>query len=194
MDNHNRHGSGRFLCWNVGGGINSQHKLTAIRSKIIETCCDIICLLETKKEMFDLSFIKKFCPPSFDCFKFAPSHGASGGTIIIWKGNRFSGQIIAQNDFVMSVEFVSTHSGAIWVLTNIYAPCTSERKVEFLNWLHDFEMPKETEWLLVGDINLIRQPSDRNRPGGNVQEMLRFNDDISYLRLQLLHLQGHKFT
>jgi hypothetical protein len=94
----------------------------------------------------------------------------------------------------MSVEFVSTFSREIWVLTNIYAPCTTEGKMEFWNWLHDFELPEDTNWLLVGDFNLIRWPSDRNKPGGNVQEMFRFNEVISYLRLHELPLQGYKFT
>jgi exonuclease III len=38
--------------------MNSQTKLSAIRSKIIETKCDIICLQETKKETFDQNFIR----------------------------------------------------------------------------------------------------------------------------------------
>jgi hypothetical protein len=107
---------------------------------------------------------------------------------------RFSGQVITQNEYMMSVEFVSTLLGAVWVLTNIYAPCTPGGKVEFLNWLHDFEMPKDTNWLLVGDFNLIGKQSDRNRPGGNVQEMLRFNEVLSNQRLEELPLQGHRST
>jgi exonuclease III len=79
MDNHNRSNNRqwRILCWNVRG-INSQPKLTAIRSKISEKSCDIICLQETKKEFFDQSFVKKFCPSSFYCFEFTPSVDASG--------------------------------------------------------------------------------------------------------------------
>jgi hypothetical protein len=73
-------------------------------------------------------------------------------------------------------------------------PCTPEGKLDFLNWLHDFELPEDTEWLLVGDFNLIQQPSDRNKPGGDVQEIFRFNEVISNLQLEELPLQGHKFT
>jgi hypothetical protein len=51
---------------------------------------------------------------------------------------------------------VSTYSRAVWVLTNIYAPCTTYGKIEFLNGLHDFDMPEDVDWLLVGDFNLIR--------------------------------------
>jgi hypothetical protein len=102
--------------------------------------------------------------------------------------------VIALNEYAMSVEFVSTFSGAVWILTNIYTPCTPEGKVEFMNWLHDFEMPEDTDWLLDEDFNLIRKPSDQNRPEGNVQEMLGFNEVVSNKRLHKLPLQGHRFT
>jgi exonuclease III len=179
-----------ILCWNVRG-INSQIKLTTIRSKILETNCEIIYLQETKRENFDQIFIRQFFPSTFDRFKFIPSVGASGGTIMIWKSSRFNGQVISQNDYAMSVEFESMLSGAVWILTNVYALYTPEGKIEFMNWLHDFVMSDDTDCLLVGDFNLIRKPSDQNRPGGNVQEMFRFNEVISHLRLEELPLQGN---
>jgi exonuclease III len=115
----------------------------------LETNCEIICLQETKKEKFDTNFIKQFCPLAFDRFEFIPSVGASGGTIMIWKSSRFNGQVISQNDYSMSIEFESTLLGAVWVLTNVYAPYTTEGKIEFMNWLHDFVIPDEIDWLLV---------------------------------------------
>jgi hypothetical protein len=47
---------------------------------------------------------------------------------------------------------------------------------------------------MVGDFNLIRRPSDRNKSGGNVQEIIRFNKVISHLGLEELFLQGNWFT
>lgn len=129
----NRH-NGRtwnVLCWNVRG-LNSEDKLTAIRSKISEANCDIICLQETKREIFDALYLRNFCPPQFDCFEFVPSVGASGGTIIIWNRTRFTGQVSFQHNFVMCVEFMSLFSGARWSLANVYAPCTPEARREFL--------------------------------------------------------------
>jgi exonuclease III len=114
-------------------GINSIQKWTAIRSKILESACDIICLQETKREVFGTSYIKKFCLAAFDCYSFNPSHGAYGGTIIIWKSSKFSGHTIFQNNFSLSVELTSTLSGIPWVWTNVYAPCTLEGKLEFLD-------------------------------------------------------------
>jgi hypothetical protein len=44
-------------------------------------------------------------------------------------------------------------------------------------------MLDDCDWILVRDFNLIRRPSDRNKLGENVQEMLAFNDAISCLGL-----------
>jgi hypothetical protein len=78
-----------------------------------------------KKEVFGIGFVRKFCPLAFDCFEFVSSNRASSGTIITWKSSRFSGHVISHNEYAMSVEFSSTFSGAVWILTNIYAPCTT---------------------------------------------------------------------
>jgi hypothetical protein len=42
-------------------------------------------------------FFKNFCPPSFDNIIDLPSSGASGGFAIIWKGDRFKGDLGYQN-------------------------------------------------------------------------------------------------
>jgi endonuclease/exonuclease/phosphatase family metal-dependent hydrolase len=46
----------------------------------------------------------------------------------------------------------------------------------------------------VGDFNLIRSPSYRNKPGGNLNEMLLFNEAISNLDLVEIPLKGRKYT
>lgn len=55
-------------------------------------------------------------------------------------------------------------------------------------------MPEDVDWLVLGDFNLIRRPENRNKEGGNVMEMLLFNDAISALGLNEIYLQGRKFT
>lgn len=114
----------------------------------------------------------KLYPPAFDSFDFLPSTGASGGCIIVWNSSKFQGTPIFQNNFAHSVEFKCKLSGDNWLLTNVYAPCTPEGKLLFLNWLKHIQMPEDMKWLVVGDFNLIRRPENRNKPGGNPQEML----------------------
>lgn len=70
-------------------GINSNNgKWDAVKSKVSESKCDILCLQETKKEFFDLAYVKKFCPPCMDDFVFLPSVGNSGGSLIAWNTSR----------------------------------------------------------------------------------------------------------
>lgn len=166
MNHYQTTKSWKVLCWNIKG-INSQLKWDALRNKIVESWCDIICIQETKRELFDLNYVKNFCPPSFDCFEYLPSVGASGGVITIWKSQCFTDTLAFMNEFSLSVEFASKHNNQTWVLTNVYAPCTSEGKREFLNWFKNIHMPDNIDWIIVGDFNLLRSPDNRNRPGGD---------------------------
>jgi hypothetical protein len=98
------------------------------------------------------------------------------------------------NYFTLSVELTSKLNNQTWILTNVYAPCTSEGKRDFLNWFKNIHMPDNIDWLIVGDFNLLRSPDNRNRPEGDTQEMFLFSTAISSLGLVELLLQGRKFT
>jgi hypothetical protein len=118
-----------------------------------------------QKEHFDLEYLKKFTTREFNNFSFIPSSGNSSGTLISWKGSKFHGVPIFEKSFAQSMEFISNLIGQKWILTNIYAPCTPDGKLEFLRWFRDIDMPNEECWIILGDFNLIRRP-ERNRPGG----------------------------
>ena len=49
-------------------------------------------------------------------------------------------------------------------------------------------------WLFVGDFNFYRSLQDRNRPGGNLNDTLIFNDIIGHLGLVEITLKGRAFT
>lgn len=159
-----------YLEWSVLShnvrGINSTAKWNSIRCVIRDSGCDAVCLQETKKELFNRVYLKNFCPNQFDSFAFVPSVGFSGGSIIIWKSSKLTGTVIFQNEYAQSVEFFSNLSACSWIITNIYAPCTLQGKMDFLSSLHNISMPSDKLWLLVGDFNLIRRPEDMNKAGG----------------------------
>jgi hypothetical protein len=51
-----------------------------------------------------------------------------------------------------------------------------------------------SNWLLIGDFNFIRSEENRNKPGGDVNDMFLFNEIIGHLGLLELPLKGRKFT
>ena len=122
----------KTLCWNIRG-INSVNKWDSVRDKIVESGCDIICPQETKRETFDIQYIKKICSPAFDVFEFLPSVGATGGITTIRKSALFEGHLAFHNSFSIYVDFHSLHSNAEWLLTNVYGPCTDEVKHNFVD-------------------------------------------------------------
>ena len=46
----------------------------------------------------------------------------------------------------------------------------------------------------MGDFNYIRSPTNRNKPGGNINDMITFNDFIRTQGLIELPLKGRSFT
>jgi exonuclease III len=50
-----------ILCWNVRG-LNSENRQREVRAKIDGSDCHIICLQETKYDMFHWRLIRTFCP------------------------------------------------------------------------------------------------------------------------------------
>lgn len=118
--NQQNNRSCNILCWNIGG-INSERKWLALSDKIFESSCSIICLQETKREHFDHSYIRKFCPRRFDKFVFQPSFGNSGVLIVIWNSSVATGTMIESHPYVITMQFVSNSSlHENWSLSNIY--------------------------------------------------------------------------
>ena len=101
MNSTNR--SWNILNWNIRG-MNSQDKWLALRQKIDESDCNILCLQETKRQNLDLAYIQKICPQRFNKFKYLPSIGASGGILTAWNGTLFTGQLLFQNKFSLSMQ------------------------------------------------------------------------------------------
>lgn len=181
------------LNWNIRG-LNADDKCNAVRNKIEESGCAIYCIQETKKQSFDTMYIKKVAPKRFNKFAFAPSVGASGGILMGWNSSIFTGEVkhIMRNAII--VKFTSTHNDQSWTLVTIYAPCQGEEKQQFIQWLNDLQIPDNENWMLIGDFNLYRSVEDRNRDGGNINDIITFNDIISNLGLQEIPLKGRNYT
>ena len=178
-----------ILCWNVRG-LNSDKKLLALSNAISSSGCAIVCLLETKKPFIDLAFIKSFCPKRFNKFAFVPSRGASGGILTVWNSSVFSGVVTLTTDFALGIRFTNTLSAQAWPLYNIYGPCAGPERDVYTRWLYDLDIQAQEDCILLGDFNYIRGPENRNKPGGDISDMVTFNDIIIKLNLIELPIKG----
>lgn len=85
-------------------------------------------------------------------------------------------------------------SGHSWALYNIYGPCLGEDRTSFTNWLYDLDIPDTEDWLLAGDFNFIRSTQNCNKPGGDTNDILLFNDIIRSQELVEIPIKGRSFT
>jgi hypothetical protein len=73
--------------------------------------------------------------------------------------------LLNQNTFAQSV-ILSSHSiGKSFILTNVYDPCTPDRKLTSLDWFRNCEIQEDQPCLFVGDFNLIRRIENRKNLG-----------------------------
>jgi hypothetical protein len=180
MDTQNK--NWKILSWNVHG-MNDNRKWAAIINIIEESVCIAFCLQETKKSIIDSAFLKNTCSRRFNKFEFLPSDGASGGLLTVWNGNQFYRELVDSNSLAITVKLTYLQSHQQWFLSNVYGPCTPNGRADFTNWLYNLDASAYELWLLLGDLNLIRHPENRNRLGRNINDMMFFNDIISHLDL-----------
>jgi hypothetical protein len=96
--------------------------------------------------------------------------------------------------FAISAHFTSKQSTQKWTLVNVYGPCNGDLRDVFVQWLYNLNIPIDEDWLILGDFNFIRSPANRNKPGGDVDDMLIFNDVIRTQNLTELPIKGRKYT
>lgn len=114
--------------------------------------------------------------------------------LIAWKSTLFTGTKTFRNNYAVTMDFFSMHDNTRWVLTCIYAPCTNENRAPFFNWFRHMHIPAGSDWIILGDFNLIRKNKDRNMPGGDLTNIFNFNAAISQLGITEIVLEGRKFT
>ena len=92
------------------------------------------------------------------------------------------------------MQFTCNTTPKSWILTNIYGPCNTKEKLEFIDWFTNIQMADDVDWIVMGAFNFIRSPEDRNIPSGDVNQMLLLNEAISNLGLMELPLKGRQFS
>jgi hypothetical protein len=92
-------------------------------------------------------------------------------------------EVLHLSKLSITIRFTATHNAEEWVLTNIYGPYNGQDRHNFINWLNSLHFEDEINWMLIGDFNFYRSLQDRNREGGNMQDIMVFNEIISNLGL-----------
>jgi hypothetical protein len=106
----------------------------------------------------------------------------------------FHGMLVEVQRFGIRIEFASAHNNEKWTLVCVYGPCHGVLRDQFVSWLYNLAIPCSDNWILLGDFNFIRSQDNRNKPGGDMNEMFLFNDIIGHLGLLELPLKARRYT
>lgn len=145
-------------------------------------------------QSFDSSMLNMFCPKRLHSFAFISAIGASGGIITIWCSNVFDGTVFLSEQFALGIEFTLKQSFLRWKLVNVYGACQGDQRNLYTNWLFEMDIPSTEDGLILRDFNYIRSPNNRNKSGGDVNDMFTFNDFIREQCLTELLTKGRNFT
>ena len=122
--NHN------IMVWNVRG-LNNPAKRNAVREFVLEARVNLVCLQETKIDVFDQYLVMQCIGPSFDGFAYLPALDTRGGILLGW-----SRAYLDINNITRDTNFLSglVHSkdGSEWWLSVVYGPQGDELKTQFL--------------------------------------------------------------
>jgi endonuclease/exonuclease/phosphatase family metal-dependent hydrolase len=179
--------------WNVRG-LNDAVKCVDVSADILSARPTILALQETKLGHTSPQKASSFLPSSLRSFQAVDAIGTSGGLISAWDRNIFSLALSSPSRHVLSLDLTFTYDGTSLRFSNVYAPCDRFEKAAFLIELASHEPNDDTPWLISGDFNLTREPSDRNNDNFSLADAGLFKDSINNLALIELPLPDRLYT
>jgi hypothetical protein len=124
------------LIWNPRG-LNRPDKLIRVHDLIRETCLDIICFSESKKEDFTILHLHHLDPVGEFSWIWLPAKNTSGGILVGTSNDLFD--IIKWDIYTYSISALikSKKDDVVWRIIVVYGSAYEEHKLDFINELHN---------------------------------------------------------
>lgn len=96
--------------------------------------------------------------------------------------------------FAMRLQVTSVHDLTEWNLITVYGLTREPERTYFVSWLYSLDINYDDNCIIMGDFNFYRSATNRNRPGGNTNGMMLFNNIINHLGITELPIKGRSYT
>lgn len=114
--------------------------------------------------------------------------GFRGGLLVLWDGRMLEGEISSLGSYTITCKFSGKSQEFTWNLSSVYAP-NDRKEREKVRWeLAGARGLFEWSWLVCGDFNKVRFPSEKkncNRISRAMNEFSEFIEDVELVDLQL---------
>ncbi|PNT77802.1 hypothetical protein BRADI_1g69063v3, partial [Brachypodium distachyon] len=159
-------------------GLNNPSRRAAVRDLIHDTHTTIICIQETKLQVVDDRLIRDLLGPCFSAnFAVLPAAGTRGGMILAVSEDFFTISDVPLSAHSITVTVTMRSEGALWSLTSVYGPQGDQEKLLFIEELKLLQPVVKSEWILLGDFNLIAKAADKNNTNINRRLIGKFREN-----------------
>ncbi|XP_040254755.1 uncharacterized protein [Aegilops tauschii subsp. strangulata] len=179
--------------WNVRG-LNDRARIATVRSLIDQTRCSLVCLWETKREVFPSLEVSETVGPRLAGHAILPATGTRGGILLAWDTDLFHVSNTDLSPFAITITLNPRTGDAPWSITTVYGPCEEDARLLFLADLARICAVTPGPWVIVGDFNLIYEARDKNNSNLNIRMMRRFRDALNNSELKEIKLSRRRFT
>jgi hypothetical protein len=124
----------------------------------------------------------------------SPLMGASGGIILAARESVMQLSNPATTNNTISASVLDCRSNRSWNITGVYGPQGDLNKKMFIRELRHLKSSMGSNWLVLGDFNLIYKEQDKNTGSLNRRMMLRFRRAINHLEIKEIELSRRKYT
>lgn len=179
------------LIWNVQG-VGSRAFLVVLKDLVKQNKPNVIALLETHMGGTQAEKIAKaLC---FSGHSRVDAQGFSGGIWVYWRKEEVTVEPILKEEQYITMTI--TRNGSMpWYFSAIYASPDPTKRQELWQELRQFAESHNEPWLLAGDFNETRYPSERsNSSRESTRRSHQFNEWIDELHLLELEFSGASHT
>jgi exonuclease III len=183
----------RGIFWNIRG-LNHHGRNLCLGQLIREHTVDFIGVQETKKESFHPSFLKNLTSPTDFSWEILPAKGTAGGILIAVRDSMLSIYNVKLHSFSISCVLHEKAKKFRWKLLVVYGPAYDDKKIEFIDELHNILSSWQGPILIGGDFNLCRCAADKSN--GKINQRLAdcFNNWINRCGLVELSPSNRNFV
>lgn len=183
-----------ILCWNVRG-LNSASRRASTRNTVLSSGATSVCLQETKISLWTPSLVGETLGSNFaKNYTMLPANGVRGGILLAANEHYFQLQNFHGTTYTVSADVIMRADNTTWTITGVYGPQDNHDKEEFLEEIKQLKARSKSEWMILGDFNLIYKAEDKNNNRLNRHLMTCFKDTLDEVQLMEVDLRGRSYT
>lgn len=175
-------------------GLNDENKRGLVRNLVSQWRADIYVLVETKLMGNVSNLLHTIWNNRWVGELHLEAVGSSRGILILWDKRVWEGELVESGEQCISCKLTSQNQNLTWYLTAVYAKCKRMERRDLWCELGAMRSLCEGPWVVCGDFNVIRYPSERTNCSSINGAMSEFSDCIEKVELIDPPLFGGSFT